>query len=349
MKRLRSFAAAIAVVQSLTAASVVSAVSIVSVERDASAAEVVITDEARQHFAAGVALLKDPDGAKYEDAYREFKAAYAASPSWKILGNLGLCAMKLERDGEAIDAYDKYLNEGGANIDAGEKKQVETDLKTMKTGVARVKVTIKQPGAEITDARMPTKGDRIVNVYPVSGNEIELRIHPGHHVLDVKLAGYQTQTWELDAPPGASLNKEFDLPKPAETGGAGGGVVAQPPPTPEMDRPVPSAVYITGIATGVLVVGGAVFAVMAKGKKSDFDTKNDGLHTSEATTLKNDGERLNHIADGFFAGAAVAGIVTIVLYATRPEVPRTPTTDAAMVTPAVLPGGGGGLVFSGAF
>src|ERR1043165_9599064 len=54
-----------------------------------------ITEEARAHFSAGVSFLQDPDGARYDDVYREFKAAYAVSPSWKILGNLGIAAMKL--------------------------------------------------------------------------------------------------------------------------------------------------------------------------------------------------------------------------------------------------------------
>src|SRR4051812_18719060 len=75
-------------------------------------AQVQITPEARARFSAGVNLLKDPEAPRYEEAYREFKAAYAASPSYKILGNLGLCAMKLERDEEAIDAYERYLKEG---------------------------------------------------------------------------------------------------------------------------------------------------------------------------------------------------------------------------------------------
>ncbi len=73
----------------------------------AAAHEVEISERARGHFTAGVNLLQDPDGARYEEAYREFKAAYAESPSWKILGNLGLASMKLERDGEAIEAYQK--------------------------------------------------------------------------------------------------------------------------------------------------------------------------------------------------------------------------------------------------
>ena len=65
-----------------------------------------ISDEARTHFKAGVSLLQDPEGERVEEAYREFKAAYAISKSPKILGNMGFCAMRLERDGEAISRFD---------------------------------------------------------------------------------------------------------------------------------------------------------------------------------------------------------------------------------------------------
>src|SRR5262245_25772706 len=84
----------------------------------ARADDVTITEEARTHFAAGVALLQDPKAPRYEEAYREFKAAYSSAPSYKILGNLGLCAMKIERDGEAIEAYSKYLEQAGSDLSA---------------------------------------------------------------------------------------------------------------------------------------------------------------------------------------------------------------------------------------
>src|SRR5690348_508112 len=32
-----------------------------------------VSDEAKRHFEAGVALLEDPEGERVEDAYREFK------------------------------------------------------------------------------------------------------------------------------------------------------------------------------------------------------------------------------------------------------------------------------------
>src|SRR5262245_35470252 len=86
----------------------------------ARAEDVIISDEAKERFRAGVALLDDPDGARYEEAYREFSAAYRASPSPKILGNLAICAMKLERDGEAIKAFEGYL-EGAPDVSAAER------------------------------------------------------------------------------------------------------------------------------------------------------------------------------------------------------------------------------------
>mgnify|MGYP000473386942 CR=1 FL=1 len=69
----------------------------------------------------------------------EFKAAYAASPVYKILNNLGLCAMKLERNGEALEAYGKYLAQG-KNIDEAEKKQIQSDMEIMTRGSSPVSI-----------------------------------------------------------------------------------------------------------------------------------------------------------------------------------------------------------------
>ena len=73
---------------------------LIATSATAASADVPISDAARQHFQAGVNLLQDPDGARYAEAYREFQTAYADSPSWKILSNIGITALKLERDGE---------------------------------------------------------------------------------------------------------------------------------------------------------------------------------------------------------------------------------------------------------
>src|SRR5678815_573648 len=129
-----------------------------SIAAPAFGADVPINQEARAHFNAGVNLLQDPDGARYEEAYSEFKAAYRASPSWKILGNLGIGAMKLERDGEAIEAFKRYLREGGADVEDEERAQFERDISTLEAGVVRLTVDSDPPGAIVEDQRFASSG-----------------------------------------------------------------------------------------------------------------------------------------------------------------------------------------------
>jgi len=106
----------------------------------AHAGDVMNEKEAREHFRAGVHYLQDIEGERYEEAYAEFKAAYALSKSPKVLGNIALCAMKLERDGEAIELYTRYLREV-SDIATDERAQIERDLETLKASAAPVSIT----------------------------------------------------------------------------------------------------------------------------------------------------------------------------------------------------------------
>src|SRR5687768_2077001 len=134
------------------------------------AQEVEITEKARAHFRAGVNYMQDPDGARYEEAYREFRAAYAESASWKILGNLGISAMKLERDGEAIEAFKKYLEQGKRELDRSERDQFQRDLAALETSVVWVTFRSVPEGATLTDERVAVSGNSTVNRYaPLAG------------------------------------------------------------------------------------------------------------------------------------------------------------------------------------
>src|SRR5688572_190036 len=189
---------------------------ILSVSAPALAADVVINDEARAHFTAGVNLLQDPDGARYEEAYREFKAAYAASPSWKILGNLGISAMKLERDGEAIESYKKYLAEGGKQVEADERAQFQRDLSTLEAGVVRLTLESDPPGAIVEDERFPASGNAIRNSYSLTG-PAQIGVRAGRHRFVAKLAGRADAVWEIELSPKQQLSYTFNLPEPAST------------------------------------------------------------------------------------------------------------------------------------
>lgn len=203
-----------------------------------------ISTEARTHFEAGVSLLQDPDGARYEEAYREFSIAYEQSRSPRVLGNVGLCAMKLERDAEAIDAYSRYLEEVG-DIDPVEREQIRRDLLTLKSGVVRVTLTVSPPGAKIVDVRVAVRGEAVTNVYSPNGDKITIGIRPGHHVLKAKVADRESASVEVDAAPGSAFTRSL--------------VVAPPSANVQLARPAPSKVLpvtMLGLGLASLAAGG---------------------------------------------------------------------------------------------
>jgi hypothetical protein len=314
--------------------------------------DVPISDAARQHFQAGVNLLQDPDGARYAEAYREFQSAYADSPSWKILSNLGIAALKLERDGEAADAFGKYLAEGGSNIDDAERAQVERDLQTLKTGLVKITLQSSPPGAMLTDERVPNAGGTVVNRYGPLGATQELGVRSGHHRMTAAISGYKDSVWEFDTPKQGPAH-EFKLEQVPVAGTAnfGGADAGASPPSGSAKRPVPAGVFVGVAVTGALAAGGAVVGVLASSKHSDYNTANANIQTQSdqdhARSLKNSGQKLNLIADGLFAGAVVAAGVTAVLFFTRPT-HEAPAAVSWRLSPAMA-SNGGGLFLSGAF
>jgi hypothetical protein len=238
------------------------------------AADVPISAEARAHFNAGVNLLQDPDGARYEEAYREFKTAYQASPSWKILGNLGIAAYRLERDGEALAAFEKYLQEGKKEIDAEERAQFERDAGTLRAGMVRVTLRSEPAGATVVDERAPQSGGVVRNAYPALGAPTELGVRAGRHRFVASSPGRPDSVWEIELEPGQKVEHVFSFSEPAP---APTSSVAAPSPL----APPPAAVDSGGgsplrtwsyVALGVGVVGvgvGTVFALGAKGSYED--------------------------------------------------------------------------------
>jgi hypothetical protein len=223
-----------------------------------------IGEEAKKHFQAGVALLQDPDGEKVEDAYRQFKTAYDLSQSPKVLGNIALCAMKIERDGEAIDAYTRYLREV-PDIDTDERAQIVRDLQTLTVGVARITLRIDRPGARVVDVRIPVRGDRITNVYPNIANSVDLGLRPGHHLVSVRVDGYDEAVWETDVYAGGREQHDFSLhPKTASQQAH----ATAPEPQSRNLGPIVGL----GVA-GAMLLTGAVTGVIALGKTNDIQAR----------------------------------------------------------------------------
>lgn len=160
-----------------------------------------VPPQARAHFRAGVAHLQSLEPERSAQAYREFKAAYAEFPSWKILGNLGVAAHRLERYGEAIDAFEEYLKKGGTEVDAKEAEQVRRDLQQIRAEQATVTVEAPKSPFWILDTRTAEPGP-VVNQYGPFEGRSELHVRAGDHHLRFDGDGDAVPAWTVHLLPG---------------------------------------------------------------------------------------------------------------------------------------------------
>jgi hypothetical protein len=251
----------------------------------ASAADNPSAEEGRRAFNAGVILLQDPDGARYEEAYTQFRKAFELTKNWKVLGNLGLCALKLERDGEAISAYEKYLSQGGKDIDSNERSQVERDLAALKAQVATVNLELYATSGSIVDQREKPDGSKVGNEYPITANAMQLGLHAGRHVLRVVAKDGEAR-WETTLEAGSVGSHRFELSKAPAPGTSAPSPSALSATAPSPSAPSSSRKTLAYVAGGVGIVGlgvGTVFGLRTFSKKSDRDAAcPGGICTSQA-------------------------------------------------------------------
>ena len=275
-------------------------------------ADVPISAEARREFTAGVGLLEDPNGPRYREAYEAFHRAYAASPSPKILSNIGLCAMMLERDGEAIDAYERYLREV-PDVDPRERDKIKRDLNTLRTGSARLTITVDPTGATVIDTRTPPSGTPVVNRYEVKSGGLETSIRAGDHRIEVQAPEREPQSWSFAVEAGGRHERKLAL---RQKGGAATPLPAPgpspspspvPPPSPDSPSRGLSPATIAVIAiTGAIVIGAVVTGSLALKYQRDYQSFESGGDREDAEKVRNTGEALNITTD-VLIGAAVAG------------------------------------------
>lgn len=290
--------------------------------------------EAKKQFTAGVNLLDDPEGAKYEDAYHAFKRAYALSRNVKILGNIGFCAMHLERDGEAIEAYSTYLRET-PDIDERERAQIQRDLATLSSTIARVRITVQHPANafSLVDVRVQTRGPVVENTYPMDGKELSLRIRPGRHRFKVKTDNAESVVVEALIEPGSETAHVLTFAAPRTSS-----------PVVVKESPSYAGPVILGV-TGVLAIGGGVVTgLLANGKQKDIE----GSCPNDVcpATYDLDGERdkaktYGTIADGAFIGGGVLIAGAAVWYLLVPK--SKSASPSGMTASAMCTGTGCGF------
>jgi hypothetical protein len=317
--------------------------------------KVTITEKARQHFKAGVAYVEDPAGPKYEEAYREFRIAYAESPSHRILNNLGLCALNLERDGEAIAAYEEFLSKAApGDIPAEQRKIMEQDVATLKASLVTLTLTSTPADVTLLDERVPTKGSVISNRYELKGGSLRLGIHPGHHRITAKAPGFRPETWEFEADSASSHQHEFKLlpvgegaeHKTPDNATSTREIATRVAPTEPGTRVLSTPFYVSAVATGVFAIGTTAASFMMFSKEKDYNRVNDrGDNVPRAEELA-DQHATYKLLTGIGLGAtALSAGATIYFYLAAPRRSEAPQPSARLhVVPVLEPNRGGVFV-----
>ncbi|MCB9596263.1 MAG: tetratricopeptide repeat protein [Sandaracinaceae bacterium] len=112
------------------------AIGLVTLAAAAAQAQTTPDDErARIHFESGRSYFAE--GA-YERALQEFQEAYQLSPRTLMLFNLGTTYERLGRYGEAADAFERYANEMGAELEDGPvlRRRIENLRRRAESGSA---------------------------------------------------------------------------------------------------------------------------------------------------------------------------------------------------------------------
>ena len=279
-------------------------------------------DEAQQHFFKGVELYNDAD---FANAIIEFKRAYEIAPDFHVLFNVGQACYQAQNYACALTAFRKYLADGGTQVPAKRRVDVEKDVKTLTGRVAKLEVNVNVSGATVTI------DDEKAGDAPFSE---ALTVSQGKRKIVVTKPGYEptTQTIELAGGDSQKIEialKQVEKPPPP------------PPPPPVAARKSPLPWIGVGL-TGALVVGATITGVVALDASAKATNRLRALGSSPADikNYQSQGATFAAVTDVLGIVAIATAATTAVLFIVTNKAPKDEPKQA-WVRPFVAPNGAG--------
>jgi hypothetical protein len=213
------------------------------------AAQETNEEKARAWFKQGV---KRFDEGRHEDALNAFQQADQLHPSWKISFNIGQCQAALKRYGLAIEAFERYLAEGGDEVPGDRRTKVLDELSQFRKMVGGVMVKGADDVVVVIDDVV--RGSTPMNqpILVTAGVKHNIKLVKQEEVLKTVMETVRGET-----------TLEIDV--------SDAGIAAAPAPAPvEPDQPelqpeaaddgggLPPTFFWIGAGATVLLAGGAV-------------------------------------------------------------------------------------------
>ncbi|MEY4581692.1 MAG: hypothetical protein RL701_6395 [Pseudomonadota bacterium] len=268
-------------------------------------------EKARAHFQRGVDYYAEGD---FRAALIEFERSYALQHhAYRLLYNLGQTAYELRDYAVAERYFRDYLTQGGAEVPAERRTDIERELTRLQTRVSSLRIRPNLPGATLR------VDDRVIAPAELKAGVV--RVSAGQRNIVAEKSGYAPVHKLVDVVGGETLivPLQFGRALLSQDSSADGSTqVASVAPWP----------WVAGIASGAIALGAAGFSYAAYRDSMTYSDQLQGLTTPDrlrqvSTSLKTKAL----IADVLWGTAAVGAVVTVVLAVSGGN--RDPKPEAA--------------------
>lgn len=269
------------------------------------------TEEARTRFQRGVELYKDGD---YRASIIEFRRAYELVQNWRIHYNIAQACGEVQDYPCALRELEAYLAQGSTEVPEDRRSAVETELRRVRSRIARVTVTVNRPSAEVF------VDDQSLGPAPFKQQAL---VSAGRRRFVATLPGGRSVTKVVEIAGGDQLTLSLDF------------VDAQAsPPTPNEPASEPSMtpIYVGLGVTGLFAAGAVTTGILSLGAQSDLDKAIDTIPGSknDIDDARSRTKTFALVTDILGGAAIVAAGVTVYLIATRPSSSRRESTNVAL-------------------
>jgi hypothetical protein len=294
-------------------------------------------DPAKAAFAKGNKLFDSGDFAGAAEAFRE---ANRLNPSWKLFYNIGQAEAAAKHYGLALEAFERYLAEGGDEVAPDRNDEVIAEIKRLRELLGSVEIKAPDGALIIVD-------DFESGTAPLPG---AVKLAAGvDHVIRAEKDGAVLESRTVRVSSGDTVVVELGMPKPEQGPAAAPAASADPgaaSSSPAGGSPLKTWGWVTlGVGAAVAIAGGVVGGIaLSLDKKLQDDCQN-----NECTTPAQYDDISKRDTMGLastvliISGAAVAatGAVLLIVGYKKAE-----TNDATGAEVSLVPAAGPG--FAGA-
>jgi hypothetical protein len=209
-------------------------------------------EEARRHYRRALQLYEQEGDA--EGALAELERAYDLAPSYKILFNLGQAARAAHEYATALRALQRYLGDGGGELAAARRTEVEDQIVVLQGFVGQVEVVSSAAGATVS------VDDVTVGTTPL---DQPLVLNGGRRTLRLTTRDGAAVSKALTVAGGDRLRVALDPPAAAAPAPVPAVVQLLAPPPPPVERRRLPYTWTAWVVTGALGVAAAITGGLA--------------------------------------------------------------------------------------